>query len=88
MVIALDQFMEARLLSRGRTCAASRFAAWAHGPEIRFDAVGRERFRLQHGLGEKFVVMYPGIIARVILWTRCCALPKRWLPTLVWSFAL
>ena len=60
-VIALDQFMEARLLSKGVEPARLRvLPPWAHGPEIRFDAVGRERFRLQHGLGEKFVVMYSG----------------------------
>src|SRR4249920_825476 len=53
--------MEARLLSKGVEPARLRvLPPWAHGPEVRFDDVGRERFRLQHGLGERFVVMYSG----------------------------
>jgi hypothetical protein len=60
-VIALDRFMQARLVSKGLEPSRVHVSPpWAHGPEIRFDSVGRERFRLQHGLGEKFVVMYSG----------------------------
>ena len=60
-VIVLDRFMEARLLSKGVEPARLRILPpWAHGPEIRFDRVGRERFRLRHGLGKRFVVMYSG----------------------------
>ena len=33
---------------------------WSHDDHVRFDAVGRERFRAAHGLSDKFVVMYSG----------------------------
>lgn len=60
-VIALDRFMQARLVSKGVAPDQIRvLPPWAHGQDIRFDAVGRQRFRRQHGLGEKFVVMYSG----------------------------
>ncbi len=60
-VIALDRFMQARLVSKGVEPARLRvLPPWAHGPEVRFDGLGRECFRLQHGLGERFVVMYSG----------------------------
>jgi glycosyltransferase involved in cell wall biosynthesis len=60
-VIALDRFMQARLVAKGVASARLHILPpWAHGPEIRFDVVGRQRFRLQHGLAAKFVVMYSG----------------------------
>jgi hypothetical protein len=60
-VIALDRFMQARLVSKGVDPSRLHvLAPWAHGPEIHFDVVGRDSFRLQHGLREKFVVMYSG----------------------------
>jgi hypothetical protein len=61
LVIALDRFMQARILSKGasprRVCV---LPPWSHQPEVRFDPEGRERFRLQYGLRKKFVVMYSG----------------------------
>ena len=33
---------------------------WSHDSEVQFDSEGRKRFRQQHGLDGKFVVMYSG----------------------------
>ncbi len=33
---------------------------WSHDDEVRFDPLGRKRFRKAHGLEGKFVVMYSG----------------------------
>ena len=33
---------------------------WSHDDVVRYDAAGRERFRREHGLDGKFVVMYSG----------------------------
>ena len=33
---------------------------WSHDDVVRYDAEGRERFRQEHGLDGKFVVMYSG----------------------------
>jgi glycosyltransferase involved in cell wall biosynthesis len=59
-VIALDRFMSERLVARG--AAAERVVTlppWSHD-DVRFDAAGRERFRRDHGLDGRFVVMYAG----------------------------
>jgi colanic acid biosynthesis glycosyl transferase WcaI len=61
LVIALDRFMQARIISKGVDRRRVRvLPPWSHQPEVRFDAQGRKRFRLRHGLQEKFVVMYSG----------------------------
>lgn len=60
-VVVLDRFMRDRILARG--IAADKIAVippWSHDDEVMFDRTGRERFRRQHGLHEKFVVMYAG----------------------------
>jgi colanic acid biosynthesis glycosyl transferase WcaI len=60
-VIALDRFMRDRITAKG--IAPERVAVapmWAHDADVRFDAAGRERFRAEHGLQGKFVVMYSG----------------------------
>jgi glycosyltransferase involved in cell wall biosynthesis len=60
-VIALDRFMRDRITAKG--IAPERVAVvpmWSHDADVRFDAVGRERFRAEHGLTGKFVVMYSG----------------------------
>lgn len=61
VVIAMDRFMRERLLGKG--VARERVAVigpWSHEPEVMYDASGRERFRREHGLEGKFVVMYAG----------------------------
>jgi len=60
-VIALDRFMRDRITAKG--IPPERVAVvpmWSHDAEVRFDAAGRERFRAELGLSEKFVVMYSG----------------------------
>ena len=59
-IIALDAYMKERIVAKG--IAAEKIATvpiWMHG-EVHFDPEGRERFRREHGLTEKFVVMYSG----------------------------
>lgn len=60
-VIALDEFMVERIaqkgINRGRI---SVLPPWPHDNEVRFDPGGRHRFRQEHGLEGKFVVMYSG----------------------------
>jgi colanic acid biosynthesis glycosyl transferase WcaI len=61
MVIALDRFMARRIEAKG--VDAARIAIlppWSHDDAVRYDAGGRERFRKEHGLDGKFVVMYSG----------------------------
>lgn len=59
-IVALDRFMRERLLAKGLPEAKiAVIPPWAHDP-VRFDAAGRENFRRQHGLQNKFVVMYSG----------------------------
>lgn len=60
-VIALDRFMHERIVAKG--IAPEKVVVlppWSHDNAVRFDAAGRERFRQQHGLEHKFVVMYSG----------------------------
>ena len=59
-VIVLDDYMRDRVAAKG--IAPEKLATvplWMHG-EVRFDPKGRERFRREHGLEGKFVVMYAG----------------------------
>jgi glycosyltransferase involved in cell wall biosynthesis len=60
-IIVLDRFMRGRILAKG--IAAERIAVlppWAHDDAVKFDWQGREAFRRQHDLQERFVVMYAG----------------------------
>ena len=60
-VIALDRFMRDRIVAKG--IPPERVAVvpmWSHDRDVRFDVAGRERFRAEHGLADKFVVMYSG----------------------------
>ena len=60
-IIALDRFMRDRIVAKG--IPAERVAVippWAHDEAVRFDPVGRDKFRETHGLTDKFVVMYSG----------------------------
>ncbi len=59
--IALDRFVKQRLTAKG--VDAARIAVippWSHDDAVVFSAEGREAFRRQHGLTDKFVVMYSG----------------------------
>lgn len=60
-IIALDRFMRDRIVAKH--IEAKKVAVippWSQDGQIRFDAVGREAFRVRHGLTGKFVVMYSG----------------------------
>lgn len=60
-VIALDRFMKQRLEEKG--VPAERISVippWAHDDAAGFDSPGRSSFRAEHGLADKYVVMYSG----------------------------
>jgi len=60
-VIVLDRFMNQRLLDKGVAPAKVRvLPPWTHDDAVRYDQAGRRRFRQEHGLEAKFVVMYSG----------------------------
>jgi colanic acid biosynthesis glycosyl transferase WcaI len=60
-IFVMDRFMAARVATRG---VAPRHLAvmppWSHSEKVVFDPEGREEFRRQQGLTDKFVVMYSG----------------------------
>ena len=59
--IVLDRFMRDRVLAKG--VDASRVTIippWSHDDAVGFSREGREAFRQQHGLTDRFVVMYSG----------------------------
>jgi len=58
--IVLDDYMRERVCAKG--IAPEKVVTvpiWMHG-DVRFDPAGRESFRREHGLADKFVVMYSG----------------------------
>ena len=60
-IIVLDRFMRARILQKG--IAEQRvvtIAPWSHNDSVKYDADARRLFREEHGLSDKFVVMYSG----------------------------
>ncbi len=60
-IIALDRFMRDRILAKG--IAPGKIVVlppWSHDEHVRYDPAGRARFRKNHGLDRKFVVMYSG----------------------------
>ena len=59
--IALDRFMRDRLLAKGANDErVAVIPPWSHDDAVAYSARGRETFRAQHGLADKFVVMYSG----------------------------
>lgn len=60
-IIALDRFMAARLEAKGVPAEVIHTdPPWSHDAAVRYDEEGRQAFRMEHGLTEKFVVMYSG----------------------------
>lgn len=60
-VVVLDRFMKQRIVEKGISeDKIAIIAPWSHNDAVGFDAAGRARFRREHGLAEKFVVMYSG----------------------------
>lgn len=59
--VVLDRFMKERVVAKGVDPArVSIVPPWSHDDHVIYSAAGREAFREQHGLSEKFVVMYSG----------------------------
>ncbi len=60
-IIALDRFMKARLVAKGIDARKIHvIPPWTHDDSVHYDARGRQKFREQHGLQDKFVIMYSG----------------------------
>ena len=61
VVVALDRFMKDRIQAKG--IPAEKVVVvppWSHDDSVRFDPAGREEFRANYKLSDKFVVMYSG----------------------------
>jgi colanic acid biosynthesis glycosyl transferase WcaI len=60
-VVVLDRFMKARIVAKGVSESKVHIVpVWAHDEAATYDPEGREHFRKQFGVGDKFVVMYSG----------------------------
>lgn len=60
-VVVLDRFMRDRILAKGVPPERiSIIPPWSRDNTIRYDRQGRLAFRAEHGLSDKFVVMYAG----------------------------
>jgi glycosyltransferase involved in cell wall biosynthesis len=60
-VVVLDRFMKERIVRKG--IGDEKIVVlppWSHDDMVRYDRTGRETFRAQHGLADKYVVMYSG----------------------------
>lgn len=60
-IIALDRFMQERIVAKG--VAPEKIVVippWSHDEEVFFNLAGRQRFRKEHALSDKFVIMYAG----------------------------
>lgn len=61
LLIALDRFMARRIEEKGIDPSKIQVVApWMYENEIQFDEKGRDIFRKEHELNDKFVVMYSG----------------------------
>lgn len=59
--VVLDRFMKERVVAKGvDPTRITIVPPWSHDDTVIYSAAGREEFRQQHGLSEKFVVMYSG----------------------------
>jgi len=59
--VVLDRFMKERVVAKGVDPERVTIVPpWSHDDHVSYSEMGREAFRRQHGLTEKFVVMYSG----------------------------
>jgi len=59
--IVLDRFMQERVVAKGvDPTRVAIVPPWSHDDHVLYSLAGREEFRRQHGLSDKFVVMYSG----------------------------
>jgi putative colanic acid biosynthesis glycosyltransferase WcaI len=59
-IVALDRFMKERIAAKGIDASKIEVIPPALDDGVRYDKEGREEFRRQHDLTDKFVVMYAG----------------------------
>jgi colanic acid biosynthesis glycosyl transferase WcaI len=60
-IVVLDRFMKQRIVAKGiPEEKIVTIAPWSHNDAVRFDPMGRDKFRLGNNLSGKFVVMYSG----------------------------
>lgn len=60
-IVVLDRFMAKRLEAKGVPRGVIHMdAPWSHDDATHYDAAARAAFRREHGLTDKFVVMYSG----------------------------
>jgi colanic acid biosynthesis glycosyl transferase WcaI len=60
-IVVLDHFMRERVLTKGAAAeGVTIISPWSHDDAVRFSVSGREAFRREHGLSDRFVVMYSG----------------------------
>jgi len=61
VVVALDRFMKDRIQAKGIPGEKILVVPpWSHDDSVRFDPAGREEFRANYKLSDKFVIMYSG----------------------------
>jgi colanic acid biosynthesis glycosyl transferase WcaI len=61
VIVALDRFMKDRIQAKGIPAEKILVVPpWSHDDRVRFDPAGREEFRTNYKLSDKFVVMYSG----------------------------
>jgi len=59
--VVLDRFMKERVIAKGVDSERVTIVPpWSHDDHVGYSETGREAFRREHGLAEKFVVMYSG----------------------------
>ena len=60
-IVTLDEYMAKRVADKGVDPARiTVLPPWSHDKHVHYDIEGRERFRSEHNLTGKFVVMYSG----------------------------
>jgi glycosyltransferase involved in cell wall biosynthesis len=60
-IVVLDRFMAKRIEDKGvQPSVIHSDAPWSHDDAVRYDVAARAAFRAQHGVSDKFVVMYSG----------------------------
>lgn len=60
-IVVLDCFMADRVRAKGASESVLYVSPpWSHDGEVHYDEAGRRSFRENHGLTDKFVVMYSG----------------------------
>ena len=60
-IVVLDRFTKERVVAKGIDPARITIVPpWSHDDQVAYSEAGRKAFRQQHGLTDKFVVMYSG----------------------------